>query len=170
MWPEDLKVIFSRLDNLSEDFENLPGTRPFIYSQEFTDRKHEVIFKYILFKLVMLHTGNNLMDFREEYLELGAINEYIYSLDLCDAIQQKKSLSGIMENGEHPRNYLPSESAVTFIDNHDFQRGHGTGGDAIVSFKEPKMLKKALTFMLTFPYGYPLIMSSYEFEDADEGM
>ena len=74
-----------------------------------------------------------------------------------------------MENGDHIKNYLPSERAVTFIDNHDYQRGHGEGGDAILSFKEPRMLKKALTFMLTFPYGIPLIMSSYEFEDTDQG-
>lgn len=36
---------------------------------------------------------------------------------------------------------LPSGDALVFVENHDNQRGHGAGGDRILTFYEPKAYK-----------------------------
>lgn len=33
---------------------------------------------------------------------------------------------------------MPAEKALVFVDNHDNQRGHGAGGDSILTFWEPR--------------------------------
>jgi alpha-amylase len=63
---------------------------------------------------------------------------------------------------------MPSEKAVVFIDNHDKQRGHG-GGGTYVTYKNGKLYDLANVFMLAFPYGYPQVMSSYDFSHSDQG-
>ena len=55
-----------------------------------------------------------------------------------------------------------------FVDNHDNQRGHGAGGH-IVNYKDGATYDLAVAFMLAHPYGYPKVMSSYAFEDAQQG-
>lgn len=53
---------------------------------------------------------------------------------------------------------MPSDKALTFVQNHDTQRSGGlrwTDGD---------MARLANVFMLTDPYGYPMIMSGYAFD------
>lgn len=62
----------------------------------------------------------------------------------------------------------PSDKAVVFIDNHDKQRGHG-GGGTYVTYKDGKLYDLANVFMLAFPYGYPQVMSSYDFSNSDQG-
>ncbi|KAH9377689.1 hypothetical protein HPB48_013960 [Haemaphysalis longicornis] len=57
-------------------------------------------------------------------------------------------------------NFLPSNEALVFIDNHDNQRGHG-GGGGVLTFFEPRLYKMATAFMLAWPYGLPRVMSSY---------
>lgn len=64
---------------------------------------------------------------------------------------------------------MPSSSAVVFVDNHDNQRGHGGGGN-VITFEDGRLYDLANVFMLAFPYGYPKVMSSYEFHgDTDAG-
>jgi len=60
-------------------------------------------------------------------------------------------------------NFLNGMNAVTFIDNHDNQRGHG-GGGAILTFRQSRDYKIANAFMLAHPYGYPQVMSSYNWQ------
>ena len=60
----------------------------------------------------------------------------------------------------------PSEAAVVFVDNHDTQR-HGDGHGFNYKLGERYVL--ANIFMLAWPYGYPKVMSSFAFEDRDEG-
>ena len=59
-------------------------------------------------------------------------------------------------------------SALTFINNHDNQRGHGGGGH-VITFKQPWELKLATMFMMAHDYGEPRVMSSYDFNDGDQG-
>ena len=71
----------------------------------------------------------------------------------------------------------PSDKVVTFIDNHDNQRGHGGGGDVFAHKGEDgrnygirnnlPTYRLANIFMLAYPYGYPKIMSSYAFGDGE---
>lgn len=63
---------------------------------------------------------------------------------------------------------MAHEDALTFIDNHDTERGVGEAGD-ILNFKEPKPYKGAIAFLLAHPYGEPQIMSSYHFWNDGEG-
>lgn len=56
---------------------------------------------------------------------------------------------------------MDSEDALVFVDNHDNQRGHGAGGQDILTFFEPDLYKKAVAFMLAWPFGLKRVMSSY---------
>ena len=73
------------------------------------------------------------------------------------------------------------------MDNHDNQRGHGSGksqifqllsnfsilnfsgGDQILNYKDDYKYKLASGFMMAQPYGFKRIMSSYDFYDTDQG-
>ncbi len=61
---------------------------------------------------------------------------------------------------------LPSDKAVVFVDNHDTQR-HGEGH--AFNYKAGERYVLANVFMLAWPYGYPKVMSSFEFEDTEAG-
>jgi len=58
--------------------------------------------------------------------------------------------------------------AVVFVDNHDNQRGHGGGGN-ILTYKDDYQYKLASAFMLAQPYGFKRVMSSYYFDNTDQG-
>jgi len=59
---------------------------------------------------------------------------------------------------------MPSDSAVVFLDNHDTQRG-----GAPLTYKNGALYTLANVFMLSWPYGYPKVMSSYYFNGHDQG-
>eukprot|EP00928_Gymnodinium_smaydae_P068857 TRINITY_DN5214_c0_g1_i1.p1 TRINITY_DN5214_c0_g1~~TRINITY_DN5214_c0_g1_i1.p1 ORF type:complete len:207 (-),score=41.57 TRINITY_DN5214_c0_g1_i1:339-959(-) len=59
---------------------------------------------------------------------------------------------------------MPSDKAVTFLDNHDTQRG-----EAMLTYKDGDLYYLATVFMLATPYGYPKVMSSYNFDSHDQG-
>lgn len=61
-----------------------------------------------------------------------------------------------------------SDDALTFIDNHDNQRGHGAGGN-ILTHKTARNYKGAIGFMLAHPYGRPQLMSSFGFHNTEAG-
>lgn len=81
--------------------------------------------------------------------------------------------------GQNPLKYLKnwgegwglmkSGDSLLFIDNHDNQRGHGAGGGAILTYKDPKQYKAAIAFMLAHPYGTTRVMSSFAFTDPEAG-
>jgi alpha-amylase len=60
---------------------------------------------------------------------------------------------------------MPSARAVAFTDNHDKQRGHG-GGGSYLTYHNGNTYDLANVFMLGWPYGYPVIMSSYAFNTS----
>lgn len=62
--------------------------------------------------------------------------------------------------------FLNGMNALSFVDNHDNQRGHGAGGyGSILTHKQPRMYKMAVAFMLAWPYGVPRVMSSYRWTE-----
>ncbi|MEJ6475175.1 alpha-amylase family protein [Pseudoalteromonas piscicida] len=102
-----------------------------------------------------------------EYHQNGLVTEFKYSIKLSDTFKQGK-LAWLKSFGE-AWGMMPSYQAVVFTDNHDNQRGHG-GAGSIVTFHDGKLYDLANVFMLAFPYGYPKVMSSYEFNgDTDAG-
>lgn len=61
---------------------------------------------------------------------------------------------------------FPPDLAVVFADNHDTQRH---GDDHAFNYKLGERYVLANVFMLAWPYGYPKVMSSFEFDDRDAG-
>ena len=59
-------------------------------------------------------------------------------------------------------------SALTFVDNHDNQRGHG-GAGGVLTYKESYKYKLATGFHLAHDYAFKRVMSSYSFDDPDAG-
>jgi alpha-amylase len=100
-----------------------------------------------------------------EYQATGDVTEFRYGADLSRVFRSGR-LAWLETFGE-PWGYLPSHSAIAFVDNHDNQRGHGSGDP--LTFRERSLYELALTFMLAWPYGYPQIMSSYDFVGGDDG-
>lgn len=56
----------------------------------------------------------------------------------------------------------PNNNALVFVDNHDNQRGHGAGGENILTYRVARLYKMAVAFMLAHPYGVTRVMSSYD--------
>jgi alpha-amylase len=99
---------------------------------------------------------------REAYAELGAVTEFLYESRLADAFRDG-DLERLVTLGE-ASGMLPSDVAVVFVDNHDSQRG-----GHVLTYKEAKRYRLANVFMLAHPYGYPKLMSSFDFTQRDTG-
>lgn len=148
MWPSDLNAIFSKLNNLNPQF-NFSGTaRPFIY-QEVIDLGKEAISTL-------------------EYVNLGAVTEFKYSVKISNVFKGRDKLK-YLENWGEAWDFMKSNQALVFVDNHDNQRGHGAAGEAVLTYKNAKQYKMAIAFMLAHPYGTPRIMSSFFFDNSDTG-
>lgn len=59
--------------------------------------------------------------------------------------------------------------ALVFVDNHDNQRNHGGGSNGILTYKDDYNYKLAVAFLLAQPYGFKRVMSSYFFDNNDQG-
>ncbi|TYK65548.1 alpha-amylase [Colwellia echini] len=102
-----------------------------------------------------------------EYQSTGLVTEFKYTTQLGNTFKQGQ-LASLSQFGE-AWGFLPSSSAVVFVDNHDNQRGHGGGGN-VINFEDGRLYDLANVFMLAYPYGYPKVMSSYDFHgDTDAG-
>jgi alpha-amylase len=107
-----------------------------------------------------------------EYFQNGDVTEFKYSLDLSRIFYAASGeklawLNGANAFGEG-WGHMTSDKAVIFVDNHDNQRGHGGGGH-IVTHKDGFLYDLTNVFMLAWPYGYPKVMSSYDFTDTNAG-
>ncbi|KAG0410670.1 hypothetical protein HPB47_012210 [Ixodes persulcatus] len=111
MWPEDLKVIYGRMDNLSAEFFPA-GARPLIYQEVIDVRNGEPVT-------------------RDQYTSFGRVTEFLYGVNMATTTSQ---------------------------------RGHGYGGDVVLTFFDARLYKMATAFLLALPYGLPRITSSYRWE------
>lgn len=104
---------------------------------------------------------------RQEYTHLGAVTEFTSSVDLGKIVQLKdgKLLSDLKEYGKR-WNYVPTEDAIVFVDNHDNQRHEG--GD-VLNYNRPELYRLAWAFTLAHPYGTPCILSSPDFTLFNQG-
>ncbi|MBK8213206.1 MAG: alpha-amylase family protein [Myxococcales bacterium] len=100
-----------------------------------------------------------------EYQATGDVTEVRYGAELSRVLRAGKL--AWLETFGPAWGLLPPTSGVAFIDNHDNQRGHGSGNP--LTFKERPLYELGLIFMLAWPYGYPQIMSSYAFTDGNQG-
>jgi len=152
MWPSDLKVIFDRMNNLPTGHGFAPGARPFIY-QETVD--------------LGLTEDEPLPG--EHYFGLGMATEFRVGKYLGELFRKgMQPLKNLVNWGSEWGMY-PERYALVFIDNHDNQRGHGGGGDYILTFRRTRPYKMATAFMLAHTYGVTRVMSSYFWEERLEG-
>ena len=100
------------------------------------------------------------------YVKIGMVTEFKYPPVIVQAFEHG-NLDVLTDFWSQP-GWLPADQAVVFVDNHDIQRGHA-GGDEVVNYKDGARYNIAVAFMLAHPYGYPMVMSSYEFEDHGQG-
>ncbi|KAI4459929.1 alpha-amylase [Holotrichia oblita] len=148
MWPKDLQFIFDNLIDLNTSHGFSAGRRPFIYQEVIDLGKEGVSHK--------------------EYLHLGRITEFKYSEKIGTVFRGKDQLTYLWNWGEG-WDFMASLSALVFVDNHDNQRGHGAGGENILTYKQSKQYKMAVAFMLAHPYGSTRVMSSFAFTNTDKG-
>jgi alpha-amylase len=105
---------------------------------------------------------------RTEYTHIGTVTEFRYSAEIGKAFRGGNQLK-FLRNFGADWGFLPSHLALTFVDNHDNQRGHGAGGDDVLTYKQSRQYKMATAFHLAWPFGIPRIMSSFSFTDTDAG-
>jgi alpha-amylase len=101
-----------------------------------------------------------------EYTGMGRITEFRFSAEIARVFREGQ-LAWLEQFGE-VWGMQPGGDAVVFVDNHDNQRGHGSPDNAI-TFADGRLHELANIFTLAWPYGYPRLMSSYEFEHGDQG-
>ncbi|XP_076642624.1 alpha-amylase [Halictus rubicundus] len=145
MWPNDLKVIYSRLKSLSQHHGFPSNSKAFIYQEVIDYNGKEAVSKY-------------------QYNDLGAVTEFKFGQELSNSFRGHNMLKWFVNWGEK-WGLLPSKSALVFIDNHDTQRSNNDP----LTYKSPKLYKMAVAFMLAHEYGIPKVMSSFDFRDFDVG-
>lgn len=106
---------------------------------------------------------------KQDYYSSGHVIDFKYGQFVSEAFLglNGQTLTNLETLGES-WGLAPSSQAVVFIDNHDKQRGHGGGGNYL-THKDGDRYALANVFMLAFPYGRPNVMSSYAFEDSEQG-
>jgi alpha-amylase len=102
-----------------------------------------------------------------EYVSNGLVTEFKYSVALGNTFRNGNL--AWLSNFAEGWGFMPSYQAVVFVDNHDNQRGHGGAGN-VLTFEDGRLYELANVFMLAYPYGYPKVMSSYNYHgDTDAG-
>jgi len=141
MWPADIQGTIDRVPDLPE------GGRPFFV--------HEVI-----------DQGGEPIKV-QEYFGVGRVTEFRYGLKMADLINGNNfgGLAGIYDQGW---GMADPAHAMVFVDNHDNQRGHG-GGGGLLTHDNPFGYKMGVAFMLAHDYGFKRVMSSYYFDNTDQG-
>ncbi|MCA9979972.1 MAG: alpha amylase C-terminal domain-containing protein [Anaerolineales bacterium] len=99
-----------------------------------------------------------------EYTPYFDVTEFKYSQKIGETFATGK-LSWLSNFGE-PWGFMGTTSAVVFVDNHDNQRGHGMA--AQVTHRSGTLYDLANVYMLAWPYGYPKVMSSYEWGGVND--
>ena len=126
-----------------EAIQNKLSSKPFIF-HEVIDQGSEPI-----------HTS--------EYFHLGKVTEF----KSCNKVAclRNGDFNCLNNFGDGLGDGLHS---VAFVDNHDNQRGHG-GAGGVLTHKDDYNYKLGVSFMLAQEYGFKRVMSSYYFDNSDQG-
>ncbi len=132
------------------------------------DRISPAVYDDLYFYQEVIDPGTEAVN-KRNYYSLGDVIEFEYGRVVSEAFlnQGDRTLADLQFVGLGEP-WVPSQKAVVFIDNHDKQRGHG-GGGTYLTYKDGRLYTLAMIFMLAHPYGKPRIMSSFRFENADQG-
>ncbi|GAB4010648.1 MAG: carbohydrate-binding module family 20 domain-containing protein [Bdellovibrio sp.] len=99
-----------------------------------------------------------------DYTKVGDITAYAYPYMIGQVFKSKKfdSIFDLFK-------YLPDSSdSVVFIDNHDLQRSNDRSMLLSANY-DKEIFDLAQVFMLTYPFGYPQLYSSYKFSNYNQG-
>ncbi|MGK7886946.1 MAG: carbohydrate-binding module family 20 domain-containing protein [Crocosphaera sp.] len=163
MNPEDIIYITENLNDLRSDQGWFAaGSRPFIFQ--------EVIFGYGQdskpsdYDNTVKGSNLNVTEFR-----YGTVVGEKFRNDNSGTISDFVKYNFPVASGGW--GMLDSSFSVVFTDNHDNQRGHGSGywtseddnsiGGIVTHFYDGRIYNLANVFMLAWPYGTPKVMSSY---------
>jgi alpha-amylase len=99
-----------------------------------------------------------------DYTKIGDVSAYAYPFTVGQVFKNK-NFAAIPSM----TNYLPaSADSVVFIDNHDLQRS--SDRSMLISAQyDQEVFDLAQVFMLTYPFGYPQLYSSFKFKNYDDG-
>ena len=97
------------------------------------------------------------------YYNSGLVTEFRYGYCFGDVFLQNNNLDSLRTMNV-TCDWMPSSNALTFLNNHDTQRGQ-----APLTYKDGSVFDLANVFMLAWPYGYTRLMSSYYFDNFDQG-
>ena len=101
-----------------------------------------------------------------QYTYISDVTEFNFSSTLGHYFKGRAPLKDLRNIGVWS-GWLASSDAVTFVANHDNQRQNTSN---IVTHKDGMNINNiAHVFMLAYPYGYPEVMSSYDWTDHDQG-
>ena len=101
-----------------------------------------------------------------EYVGNGDVTEFNFERTIGHYFKGRAPLKDLRNIGVWD-GWLNSSNAVVFVSNHDDQRQHTNN---TLTYKDVGDLYYiGEIFQLAFPYGYPKVMSSYYFDDHDQG-
>ncbi len=106
-----------------------------------------------------------------DYTGYARVTEFKYGSKLSETVFKKNGQKmSYLKNFGTGWGFIPGDDSISFIDNHDNQRGHGGGGE-IATYKNSRDYKIAIAFMMAWPYGFAQIISSYDFPlgDGEQG-
>ncbi|WP_054113963.1 carbohydrate-binding module family 20 domain-containing protein [Marinagarivorans algicola] len=101
-----------------------------------------------------------------EYTGIGDVTEFNFTKTIGYYFKRRGALKELKNIGSWS-NWLSSDKAITFVANHDNQR---QDTDNTITHKDGNNANNlAHIFTLAWPYGYPKVMSSYDWSDHDQG-
>ncbi|CEF68947.1 Alpha amylase family and Glycosyl hydrolase, family 13, catalytic domain and Alpha-amylase, C-terminal all beta domain and Glycosyl hydrolase, family 13, subfamily, catalytic domain and Glycosyl hydrolase, family 13, all-beta domain and Glycoside hydrolase, catalytic domain and Glycoside hydrolase, superfamily domain-containing protein [Strongyloides ratti] len=146
MWPNDILTILNKVKNLRQDIFG-SNKRPIAI--------HEVI-----------DQGGEAVKC-SDYIGLGRYTDFNYGSAVGRAAKKQLDWSQLAKLGPG-FNYGNNEDndILAFIENHDNERSYNP---SVATYKDGDAYKRAVAFMLAWPYGLPRVMSSYYFNSHDQG-
>ncbi|MEV0135130.1 carbohydrate-binding module family 20 domain-containing protein [Dactylosporangium sp. NPDC050688] len=101
---------------------------------------------------------------KSDYLPVGDVIEDAYGQQISRVVKSGK-LSWLDQFGE-AWGFSPAGRAVVYVDSHDTERDQS---GATLTYKDGPLFAIGNAFSLAWPYGHPLVLSSYGFTSTDAG-
>lgn len=116
------------------------------------------------FQEVIAGTGEPITP--EQYTGFGDVTEFNFGINIYNVFKVgAQNMVRNLDTFGEKWGLIESDLAVTFTDNHDTQRSSSN----VLTYKDGYNYDMANYFMLAHPYGHPKVMSSYYFDNSDQG-